>query len=534
MVEHRGQLPAGKVYLVGAGPGDLDYLTVRGDEVLRQAEALVYDALVDEALLQRIPADCETWHVGKRGGQPSKAQAEIDQLLVDLCLQGKQVVRLKSGDPFVFGRAASEIEALQAAGCAFEVVPGISSALAAPLLAGIPLTDPVLSRSFAVATAHDPDALDWEALSRLETLVILMGAQQLDGIVARLVQQGRSPQTPIAVIRWAGHPQQQVWTGTLQTIGQQTARQSLSPAVIVVGEVVALRPFLLPKQPQTRRLEGDRVSSHVPMFVPLAGKTILTTRAAGQSSLFTTLLQEQGATVIEMPAIAITPPSCWDRLDEAIANLSAYDWLILTSTNGVESFFERLSAQGKDARALAGIKVAVVGKKTAAMLKQQGIQPDFVPPHFVADSLVETFPELPAGLRLLFPRVETGGREVLVQEFTTRGAMVTEVPAYQSGCATEMPQEAIAALQQGRVDVITFASSKTVQCFHQLLRAALPDDSLQPLQPLLASIGPQTSITCCELFGRVDVEAKEFTLEGLTAAIVRYFESSRNSISTAL
>jgi uroporphyrinogen III methyltransferase/synthase len=234
----------GKVYLVGAGPGDVAYLTVKAYNLLQQAQVLVYDALVDEQLLQCVPLDCLKLDVGKRGGKPSTPQAEINQLLVKYCQEGKQVVRLKSGDPFIFGRCTAEIEALKASGCAFEVVPGISSALAAPLLAGIPLTDPVLSRCFAVLTAHEPDALDWEALSRLETLVILMGGQHLEEILHRLIRQGRSRLTPIAIIRWGGTPNQQVWTAQLGNILEQTAGLSLSPVVIVIGEVVGLRNYL--------------------------------------------------------------------------------------------------------------------------------------------------------------------------------------------------------------------------------------------------------------------------------------------------
>lgn len=234
----------GKVYLVGAGPGDVAYLTVRAQQLLAQAEVLVYDALVDAQLLQLVPNDCLKLDVGKRGGRPSTPQAEIDRLLVEQCQQGKQVVRLKSGDPFIFGRTTSEIQALVANHCPFEVVPGISSALAAPMLAGIPLTDPVLSRGFAVVTAHEPDALDWEALARLETLVILMGGRQIGEIVYQLHRYGRSLQTPIAIIRWAGSPQQQVWTANLGNIVEQTTGVSLSPVVIVIGEVVRLREYL--------------------------------------------------------------------------------------------------------------------------------------------------------------------------------------------------------------------------------------------------------------------------------------------------
>jgi uroporphyrinogen III methyltransferase / synthase len=237
-------IPLGKVYLVGAGPGDLEYLTVRGQQLLSEAEVLVYDALADDRLLQWVRAECLRIDVGKRGGKPSPPQSDINNLLVEYCQQGKQVVRLKSGDPFIFGRCTSEIQALVEANCPFEVVPGISSALAAPLLAGIPLTDPVLSRGFAVVSGHDPLALDWEALGRMETVVVLMGGSQLLEIVRLLQRYGKSSQTPIAVIRWAGRTQQQVWTGNLENIVRRTAGESLSPTVIVIGEVVGLREFL--------------------------------------------------------------------------------------------------------------------------------------------------------------------------------------------------------------------------------------------------------------------------------------------------
>ncbi|TAF10661.1 MAG: uroporphyrinogen-III C-methyltransferase [Nostocales cyanobacterium] len=233
-----------KVYLVGAGPGDLAYLTVKAYRLLASAQVLVYDALVDAELLDCVPADCLKLDVGKRGGKPSTPQVEINNLLVKHCLEGKEVVRLKSGDPFIFGRCLAEIQALKAAGCEFEVIPGISSALAAPLLAGIPLTDIVLSRCFAVLTAHEPDALDWEALSRLETLVILMGGKNLGQIVDQLLRYGKSQFTPIAIIRWAGTPSQEIWTGELGNILGQVTGLSLSPAVIVIGEVVNLRKFL--------------------------------------------------------------------------------------------------------------------------------------------------------------------------------------------------------------------------------------------------------------------------------------------------
>jgi len=408
----------GKVYLVGAGPGSLTYLTLRGQQLLARAQVLIYDALVDFQLLNLVPSDCLKLNVGKRGGKKSTSQTKINQLLVTYCLQGKQVVRLKSGDPLIFGRARAEIEALQAAGCSFELVPGISSALAAPLLAGIPLTDKDWSSCFAVLSGHQPENIDWEALARIDTLVILMGGHTLEEIIRRLLQQGRSPDEPVAIIRHCGRLEQQVYWGTLADIVEKTQSISLSPAVIVIGKVVEL---------------GNRFdyiqSSMSHHSLPLAGKTILVTRAAEQSSQFKNLLQQQGATVIDMPALAITPPSSWEGLDRAIANLKDFDWLILTSANGVEYFFNRLAALGKDARALAGIKIAVVGKKTAATLQQKNLQADFIPPDFVADSLVEHFPETLSDRQILFPRVETGGREVLVKQLSDRGAKIVEVAA---------------------------------------------------------------------------------------------------------
>ena len=541
----------GKVYLVGAGPGDVAYLTVKAYNLLAAAQVLVYDALVDAQLLQCVPPDCLKLDVGKRGGKLSTTQAQINKLLVKHCQQGKQVVRLKSGDPLIFGRCTSEIEALKASGCDFELVPGISSALAAPLLAGIPLTDPVLSRTFAVLTAHEPEVLDWEALSRLETLVILMGGQHLPEIVHQLVRHGRSPLTPIAIIRWAGTPRQQIWTAQLGNILEQTTELSLSPAVIVIGEVVGLRKYLQPEniyldeiirqepgETHSQLLPGNESTpTPQPMLsnfppsspLPLTGKTILVTRSVGQSSQFSDRLIASGATVIEMPTLEIGPPSSWEALDDAIAHLSDFDWLILTSTNGIDYFFARLIAQGKDTRALAGVKIAVVGEKTAHSLKQHSLQPDFIPPNFIADSLVENFPEKLDGKKVLFPRVESGGREVLVKELTLKGAKVIEVAAYQSCCPSGIPPEAELALQNRKVDVITFASSKTVQFFCQLTNNIFPSnsDASQLLEGVsIASIGPQTSKTCHALFGRVDIEAEEYTLDGLTQAMITWATNS--------
>lgn len=504
-----------KVYIVGAGPGDTAYLTLRAQQILTQAEVLIYDALVDRGLLDLVPAACILVDVGKRGGQPSMPQSQIDLLLVEYAQTGKTVVRLKSGDPFIFGRVTAEIDALIAAQCEYEVVPGLSTALVAPLLAGIPLTDPVLSRGFAVVTAHLPDDLDWEALARMPTVVILMGARQLAAVVAQLLKHDRSIDTPIAIIRWAGTPQQQIWVSDLGRILLETGDIDLSPAVIVVGQVVRLREYL----------KCEMSTSPIDPMAPdgcvdrpfLVGKTVLVTRAAGQASEFSQMLRSRGARVLEMPTLEIVPPTSWQDLDRQIAKLTDFDWLILTSSNAVDGVFARIQHAGKDSRALAGVKIAVVGRKTAQSLQQHGITPDFIPPDFIADALISNFPAAPAGQRILFPRVETGGREVLVKEFTNLGATVIEVAAYQSQCPDAIDPTVLDALQNRQVDILTFASSKTVKHFCQLIGSSLPADWQQ--QICVASIGPQTSVTCRALLGKVDIEATEYTLPRLVAAL---------------
>ena len=505
-----------KVYIVGAGPGDTAYLTLRARQILTQAEVLIYDALVDRGLLDLVPAACILVDVGKRGGQPSMSQSQIDLLLVEYAQTGQTVVRLKSGDPFIFGRVTAEIDALIAAQCEYEVVPGLSTALVAPLLAGIPLTDPVLSRGFAVVTAHLPDDLDWDALARMPTVVILMGARQLTAVVTQLLKHDRSIDTPIAIIRWAGTPQQQIWVSDLGRILLETGDIDLSPAVIVVGQVVRLREYLksgISASPIDQNLGVDGYIDR-PFIV---GKTVLVTRAAGQASEFSQMLRSRGARVLEMPTLEIVPPTSWQDLDREIEKLDDFNWLILTSSNAVDGFFARLQHAGKDSRALAGIKIAVVGQKTAQSLRQHGITPDFIPPDFIADAVISNFPTAPVGQRILFPRVETGGREVLVREFTELGAIVIEVAAYQSQCPDAIDPTVLAALQNRQVDILTFASSKTVKHFCQLIGTSLPADWQQ--QVCIASIGPQTSATCRSLLGKVDIEATEYTLPGLVAAL---------------
>jgi uroporphyrinogen III methyltransferase / synthase len=518
----------GKVYILGAGLGAVDFLTVAGQAILSTTEVLIYDALIDPKLLTLTPKTCIHLWVGKRGQQPSTPQSEINQLLVSYCQQGKRVVRLKSGDPGIFGRIASEIQALRAANCHYEVWPGLSSAIAAPILAGIPLTDSTLSRSVTIVSAHDTSVLDWELMARSESLVVLMGGRSLPTLLQLLQNHGKPSNTPIAIIKWGGWPQHQVWVGTLDTILSQTQGEQLSPTVMVIGAVVQLRDTLaIPmvsafmSWPPTSMTEFSPLSQRP---LPLTGLTLLVTRSAGQAPAFRQSLEAQGATVLEMAALEIGPPSSWVALDGAIAQIHTFDWLFLTSANGVDYFFERLLAQGKDARALAGVKIAVVGRKTATSLKARGLTPDFIPPNYIADALVEHFPDREnlSKQRCLFPRVESGGREALVQKLTAQGAIVVEVPAYQSQCPTVIEPQILEALHQQRVDIITFASSKTVEFFWQLLHQAPHSDWAKILKSVkVASIGPQTSKTCQTLLGRVDIEAQEYTLDGLIQSIVQ-------------
>jgi uroporphyrinogen III methyltransferase / synthase len=498
-----------QVFLVGAGPSGRDYLTARAIEVLAQAEVILYDDLVDRQLLVLTPQNALHLDVGKRAGQPSMDQSEISALILFHARAGRRIVRLKSGDPFIFGRAVEELEALSAAGFDFEVVPGISTALAAPLLAGIPLTDKAWSQHFCVLSAHQVENLPWQALAQIDTLVILMGTRSLTTIATHLMDCGRPPAMPVAVIYWAGRPEQRTIVGTLETIAQQVLQET-GPAVIVIGPVV-------------RHREKFRWFDRRPLF----GRRILVTRAAEQSTEFSLALRSLGAEVLEMPALIVTPPASWEALDRAIAEIRSYQWLILTSANGVVAFFERLKFHSLDLRALADVRVAVVGPKTAKVAAEFGLLPDFMPNSYVADALLAEFPdrEKLSGTRILFIRVESGGREVITQQLSGWGAQVDEVAGYATHCPTTADPDCLAALHTGQIDCVTFASSKTVKNFVQLI--ASPHFSEWFSKIKIASIGPQTSKTCMEYFGRVDAEATEYTLEGLQSVVVQLLSRSQ-------
>jgi len=480
------------VALVGAGPGDPGLLTRRGAELLASADVVVYDRLAAPALLDLAPASAERVYVGKAPGAVAMTQDEINALLVKEGLAGRAVVRLKGGDPFVFGRGGEEAEALGAAGVPFEVVPGISSAIAAPAYAGIPVTHRGTSTHFTVVTGHEDPAkgeseVDWGALARTGgTLVVLMGAGRADEIARLLIDGGRSPDTPVAIVRNGTRPDQQTARATLATIGTVQVKP---PSVIVIGEVAAIDLSWF----DTR---------------PLSGRTVVVTRAREQASALRTRLERLGAEVLELPTIAVEP------VDIAVPDLAAYGWLVFTSANGVSALFDRgLAPAGLDARALANARIAAIGPGTAAALAERGVRADLLPKRFVAESLLEAFPD-PAtpGERVLLARAEQA-RDVLPAGLEARGYVVDVLSVYRTIPVAPDP-DALARVRVGAVDALTFTSSSTVTNFCDAV-----GDVPNP-QPLVVSIGPVTSKTAQERGLRVDAEAPEHTIDGLVATLV--------------
>jgi uroporphyrinogen III methyltransferase/synthase len=480
------------VYLVGAGPGDPGLITVRGAEVLARADVVVYDRLVAPSLLDLAPPGTELISAAKAPGRVELTQDEINALLVERGSAGTTVVRLKGGDPFVFGRGGEEAEALAAAGVPFEVVPGITSAIGAAAYAGIPVTHRGVSTHFTVVTGHedptkDHTDVDWEALARAGgTLVILMGAGNISEIALRLVRGGRDPSTPVAAVRNGTRPDQRTARATLATIADAGVQ---APSAIVVGDVAALDLAWFESR-------------------PLFGRSVVVTRAREQSSELRARLELLGAEVIELPAIAI------EVVDIAIPDLSGYDWLVFTSANGVVAFFERgLASVSLDARALAGVRVAVIGPGTERALRAHGIRADLVPERLVGEALLDAFPPpTHAGAGVLIARAEQA-RDVLPDGLTERGYTVDILPVYRTVRA-EPDVAAVTRVREGRVDAITFTSSSTVSNLCDVL-GAVPDP-----QPLVVSIGPVTSATARERGLNVDTEADPHTIDGLVEALV--------------
>ena len=479
------------VYLVGAGPGDPGLLTRRGAELLGRADVVVHDRLSAAELLDLAPAHAERIDVGKAPKHHRMTQDQINALLVERGLAGQTVVRLKGGDPFVFARGSEEAQALVDAGVTYEVVPGITSALAVPAYAGIPVTQRFSSTSFTVVTGHeDPSSgegtVDWDAVARVGgTIVILMGVGRWPQIAARLVAAGRSPDTPAAAVRWGTRPVQHSTRATLATLGDHHLE---SPSVIVVGPVAA---------EDLSWYEGR----------PLFGRSVVVTRARTQASGLSERLRELGAEVVEAPSIAIADPADdGAALRAAVAGIAAYDWLVLTSVNGVERTFAHLP----DARLLAGVRVAAVGQGTADALGRRHVVADLVPPRFVADSLLEVFPEPPAdGGRVLLATAEAA-RSLLPDGLRAAGWEVEVVDAYRT--VPVAPDAATVAAVEA-ADAVTFTSSSTVTNFCDAVGAGR-------VPPVVASIGPVTSATATGLGLTVAAEADPHTIDGLVAALV--------------
>jgi uroporphyrinogen III methyltransferase/synthase len=508
----------GRVFLVGAGPGDAKLLTLRGKECLEQADVVLYDHLANPELLKFVPSHAERIYVGRKGRGAYRDQAEIHALLITKAQEGKCVVRLKGGDPFVFGRGGEEAEAVADAGILFEVVPGVTAAVAVPAYAGIPITHRTLASTVAFVTGHeDPgkssSAMEWPRLASAEgTLVFLMGMKNLPRIVDRLIQEGKSATTPVALIRWGTYARQQTVVGTLSDIVAKASKADMSPpTVIVVGEVVRLR---------------DQLNWYESR--PLFGKGILVTRPRDQAQAFSNLLAAQGAEPVECPTLEIHPPDSWTPVDEAIHALSTYNWVIFTSVNGVQSFMGRLWFHQKDARSLAGLRVCCIGPRTREEAARWGVGADLVPQDFQAEGILEAMDRIGVkGQRILIPRAKVA-REILPDQLEAMGAMVRVVQAYQAIPPAVEIAPIRDRLRNREIHYLTFTSSSTVRNFCKLF------DNRQELQELtrditVAVIGPITAQTVQEEGLSVDVVALENTVPALVDAIIIHAGQARKN-----
>ncbi len=503
-------MKTGKVYLVGAGPGDPALITVKGMNCLKKADVIVYDRLLDEHLLEVASPAVELIYVGKKAGEHAKPQDEINMLLVAKAREGKTVVRLKGGDPFVLGRGGEEAEVLVQNKIVFEVVPGITSAVAVPAYAGIPVTHRNLASSFAVITGHeDPtkesSSINWEKLATgVDTLVFLMGMKNLHEIIDRLIKHGRSPDTPVAIIKEGTRPEQCTVEGNLEDILTKVIENGIKPpAIIIVGEVVRLR-------------EKIRWFDNRPLF----GKRVLVTRARHQASALSRLLTERGAQPVELPAIDIRPVADLKELDRAILNLKQYHWIIFTSTNGVDAFWQRLHTLKLDSRAFSTLKIGAIGPATAQALETSGIVPDYVPEVYTSEGIIAGLEnQNVAGQRFLLPRADIADKE-LVEGICRLGATVDEIIAYRTTPSTESISRAKQMIISGKIDVITFTSSSTVSN----LMAVFGKEPVTVNGARVACIGPKTAETAIKFGLSVDIMAKEQTILGLVTAIEGYFE----------
>lgn len=499
----------GKVYLVGAGPGDEGLITVKGLRAVKEADVILYDRLANDNLLNKTNEEVELFYVGKKADNHYRTQSEINQLLIDKAKEGKIVTRLKGGDPFVFGRGGEEAKQLAEAGIDFEIIPGITSPIGASAYAGIPVTHRGFSSSLAVVTGHqaadkEESSINWKELSSgVETLVVLMGVGNLPQIVDRLLAAGRSPETPVALVRWGTRTSQETITGKLDNIAEKVTEADFKPpAVIVVGEVVNLREEL--SWFETKALFGKR---------------IVVTRPKKQAVSFCRRLIDEGAEVIKAPAIEIEPPESYDPLDDKLQQIDSYDWIIFTSVNGVKYTLERLFSLGKDVRSLAGVKLGTIGSKTAARLGEYGLKVDYVPNEYISEAIIGDFKEQDiSGQKFLLPRADIA-RAKLKNGLEELGAEVDNVTAYRTVKGGNN-QHLTERLQAEEVDLITFTSSSTVR---NLIKG-LGEDYHELLTGVdLACIGPITASTARDYNLAVEIIAEEHTIEGLTAAIKEYY-----------
>ncbi|HIE64891.1 MAG TPA: uroporphyrinogen-III C-methyltransferase [Nitrospiria bacterium] len=502
----------GKVSLVGAGPGDPKLITLRGKELLAEADTVIYDYLANPKLLDFLKEGAEKIYVGKKGGSRSIShQEKINSLMIEAAQAGRQVVRLKGGDPFIFGRGGEEAEALVSAGIPFEIVPGVSSAIAVPAYAGISLTHREVASSVAFITGHeDPhkggSALNWAALATSpDTLVVLMGMGNLPAIIAKLVDHGRPPDTPIALIQWGSTPSQRTVVGTLETIVARMAEEGLKPPVVmVIGKVVALRAHL------------NWYESR-----PLFGKRVLITRAKDQAIEFNDLLTACGAEVVPFPTLQIVPPPRWTELDAAIRELETYDTIIFTSVNGVRAFRKRLYDLGEDLRLLKGITLCAIGPRTAQEIEAWGLRVDLVPAEFKAEGVLDVLEK--AGIRsrrFLIPRAAEA-REILPDEIKKRGGEVCVAPAYQAFRPAYDVKQIESLMTKKRIDVVTFASSSTLRNFMEIIGEEKVRTWMKAR--VIACIGPITAGTAREFGLRVDIIPKKYTFPDLAASMVDYY-----------
>jgi uroporphyrinogen III methyltransferase/synthase len=498
-------MTSGICYLVGAGPGDPGLLTLRGKACLEQAQVVVYDYLSNPELLRYAPEAAEKIYVGKKAGAHTLSQEGINALLVEKTSAGKTVVRLKGGDPFIFGRGGEEAEALAAAGCAFEIVPGISSAIAGPAYAGIPVTHRAHNTTLTIFTGHeDPSkpetTLDYAAIARTPgTKVMLMGVERIEEITSALREAGMAADTPVALVRWATTGRQETLTGTLADIAARVAAANFkAPAVAVFGEVVSCREALNWFEKR-----------------PLFGQRVAVTRTRKQAGALIERLRALGADAYELPTIRIEPPENKREFYELVVDAHTYDWLVFTSPNGVDAFFEAFYTVFKDARSLGGVRIAAIGPATAEKVRSYRFEVDLQPEKYVAEEIVKAFQAETTveNLKILLARAENA-REVLATELTRLGAIVDEAIAYRTVPETEDVAGGIARFREEGADWITFTSSSTAENF-AALKLPLPE------RLKTASIGPITSATMRQLGLDVDVEAKVHDIPGLVAAILK-------------